>query len=318
MKLPFHLPIQSSTMSSSSDNKYYYLAGQDVRHSIAPTVHQTVADSLELPWKFQLLDVPSVEDVIITFRRPDFAGGVVTMPYKQTIMAHLNELDDVATTLNACNNVYLSPSGKLVGSNTDWVGILECLRSASPDGQGKPALIIGAGGAARAAVYALLTHLNCETIYIINRLASEVEALQADAKKYSATGKVPKLIHIQSMEQARAIPAEESPFYIVGTVPDFEPKTETELEAASMLRYFFESGEKGVFLDMCFNPRNTRSLKAAREKGWPCVEGINIIGWQIGQQYTNWAGEEKAKQIPHEKAWEALRTAADKNPFINK
>ncbi|CCX10146.1 Similar to Quinate dehydrogenase; acc. no. P11635 [Pyronema omphalodes CBS 100304] len=301
----------------SLEKKYYYLAGQGIKHSIAPTVHQTVASSLGLPWEFLLLDVPTVTDVIATFQRPDFAGGVVTMPYKQAIMAHLDKLDHFATTLNACNNVYLSPTGELVGSNTDWIGILECLRTASSEGKGKPALVIGAGGASRAAVYALHEHLQCEPIYVINRLASEVEALKADAEKYSSTGTAPTLVHIENLEATRKIPESDRPFYVVGTVPDLEPKTEMEVEAASMLRYFFK-GEKGVFLDMCFNPRNTRSLKAAKEQGWMTVEGINIVGWQIGQQYENWAGKEKAASIPHEKAWEALRVAADNNPFINK
>ncbi|KAI5817244.1 3-dehydroshikimate dehydratase [Pyronema omphalodes] len=301
----------------SLEQKYYYLAGQGIKHSIAPTVHQTVATSLGLPWEFHLLDVPTISDVITTFRRNDFAGGVVTMPYKQTIMAHLDKFDHFASTLNACNHVYLSPTGELIGSNTDWIGILECLRTASSEGKRKPALVIGAGGASRAAVYALHEHLECEPIYVINRLASEVEALKADFEKYSSTGTAPKLIHIENMEAAHKIPENDRPFYVVGTVPDLEPKTEKEIEAASMLRYFFQ-GDKGVFLDMCFNPRNTRSLKAAKDQSWITVEGIDIIGWQIRQQYENWVGRERAADIPYEKVWEALRMAADNNPFINK
>ncbi|KAI5858679.1 shikimate [Tricharina praecox] len=302
---------------STPEKKFYYLAGQGVSHSISPTIHQTVADALGLPWEFQLYEAPSVSAVISTFRQPDFAGGVVTMPFKQTIMPYLDRLDAYASTLNACNNVYLSPTGELVGSNTDWIGILQCLKSASTAGVGRPALVVGAGGAARAAVYALFAHLNCSTIYVINRLAGEVEALRKDAAKYAATGG-PDIVHLESVEQARALKPEERPYYVVGTVPDFEPKTETEVAAAEMLKYFFSTGEKGVFLEMCFNPRSTRYLKAAKASGWPVVEGINIIGWQLDQQYENWAGKDRVKEIPHEAAWAALYTAADKNRFINK
>ncbi|KAH0607311.1 uncharacterized protein H6S33_003299 [Morchella sextelata] len=304
---------------TNPSQKFYYLAGQGVRHSIAPTVHQTVADALGLPWTYRLLDIPSVKELMSVFRQPDFAAGVVTMPYKKTIMPHLDRLDELCTTLGSCNNVYIDGDGKLVGSNTDWIGILECLRTASEKGVGKPAMVIGAGGASRAAVYALFAHLKCTTIYVINRDDQEVADLQSDARAYGEAG--PTIVHVKSLSQIESIAAEELPAYVVGTVPDFEPQTESEIEASKIVKYVFEKTPeegRGVFLDMCFNPRKTRLLKAAGEQGWRTVEGINIIGWQLERQYTLWAGAEAAKNIPYEKAWEALRKAADASTIINK
>lgn len=129
--------------------KYLYLAGIGVTHSIAPPMHDCIARSLGYDWKFIAQECPTVQDMMALFRAPSFAGGVVTMPYKQTIMPHLDALDDLAIVLGACNNVYRTPNGKLRGTNTDWRGIKGCLLNASEKGRGKPALIVGAGGASR-------------------------------------------------------------------------------------------------------------------------------------------------------------------------
>jgi quinate dehydrogenase len=296
-----------------SQQKYYYLAGKGVKHSIAPAIHQTVADELGLPWTFQLLDSDSVEEVMSIFRRDTFAAGVVTMPYKKTIIPYLDEIDDKVKILGSCNNVYIGEHGKLIGSNTDWIGILGCLTSMTDAGRGKPAMIIGAGGASRAAVFTLFAQLNCKTIYIINRDDQEVADLSNDAKAYGDTG--PTIVHIKTTIEAEKLPP---PTYIVSAVPDLEPRTESEIEAANIVRYFLKSATTpGAILDMCFNPRKTRLLKAAQECGWQTVEGINVIGYQIDRQYTLWAGEEKAKKISHEKAWQALKKAADDSPYIN-
>lgn len=235
-------------------------------------------------------------------------------PRRIYIRTDSDYISDRCLTLGSCNNVYLK-NGKLVGSNTDWIGILECLRSASKDGIGKPALLIGAGGAARAAVYALYAHLGCPKIYIVNRDEQEVADLRTDSESYGTQG--PELIHIRSPGEAKELAAK--PFYVVGTVPDFEPKTEEERAGFEIIRYQLSNAgdTKGVFLDMCFNPRRTRFLKLAEELGWKTVEGINIIGWQLHEQYTLWAGKDVGDNIPAEKAWAALRKAADANPLIN-
>jgi quinate dehydrogenase len=293
-----------------SEQKYTYLAGRGVKHSIAPSIHNCVAKALNLPWTFHLLDSPTVKEVITTFRRPDFAGAAVTMPYKKTIKAYLDDLDETVRLVGSCNNVYLR-DGKLVGSNTDWIGILGCLKGLKVDGIGKPALIVGAGGASNAAVYALYQHLKCKRIYIINRDEREVRDLIEDVKEYGKDG--PEMIYLATVEDAEGVDA---PTYIVSAIPDFEPKSDAEIEVSKILRYFLGK-TRGGFLDMCFNPRKTRSLMAAQENGWETVEGINVIGHQIDQQYKLWTGEDQSDKIPHEDAWRALREAADASPYIN-
>jgi len=237
------------------------------------------------------------------------------MPYKKTIMPYLDQLDELATKLGACNCVYAAPDGTLHGSNTDWKGVEGCLRNANSDGRGKPALVIGAGGASRAAVYALFAELDCDTIYIINRDEVEVADLLHDAKAYSET-RQPRLIHVKTVEQAAQL---ERPFYIVGTVPDFEPRSEQELNARAILENFLGRAEKakGVLLDMCYKPRKTRILALGRKHGWRLVEGTEIIGYQFETQWKFWTSGESNGKMPGEEMWKLLRQKAEESTAIN-
>ncbi|RAH51520.1 3-dehydroshikimate dehydratase [Aspergillus brunneoviolaceus CBS 621.78] len=258
-------------------NKFSYLVGIGVTHSIAPPMHNHIFRALgHSDWHFQARECATVEEAMALFRAPTFSGGaVVTMPYKRTIMAHLDGLDEPAVTLGACNNVYRTADGALRGTNTDWRGVLGCLEGASASGRRKPAAIIGAGGAARAAVYALHAELKCSTIYIVNRDAGEVRELADEC--YRVYGGRLELVHVTQVEQVAALP--ERPFYVVGTVPDAEPTTSEEVEVHAIVEAFLasapasastsiETNGKGVLLDMCFKPRRTRFLKAAERHGW--------------------------------------------------
>jgi quinate dehydrogenase len=292
---------------------YTYLVGIGVTHSIAPPMHNYIAKSLGYDWEFRAQECPSVEHAINLFRQPTFAGGVVTMPYKRTIMEHLDGLDEYATKLAACNNVYRSSDGQLRGTNTDWRGIEGCLLSASTEGKGKPAVVIGAGGACRAAIFTLHERLGCSPIYIVNRDADETAALFKETKQNYEQSL--QLVHVQSVEQVQGLAAA---YYIVGTVPDAEPTAPEELQVHQVLNAFLEAAvEKGVLLDMCFKPRNTRILRAGKARGWKTVEGTEVIGHQIHEQYRLWCGEEQSKRIRTEEAWAVLRKAAEESPAIN-
>jgi quinate dehydrogenase len=288
--------------------------GVGVSHSIAPPMHNSIAASLSKPWIFSTLECPTVQDMVTALHTPTFAGAVITMPYKQTVIPHLSGIDKTASLIGAVNNVYLTSDGQLRGTNTDWEGIKGCLLSAdaSGPGRGKPALIIGAGGASRAAVYALRAELGVEAIYVINRDDGEVKQLLADTQAYNDPEL--KIVHVKTVAQAKELA---SPYYVVGTVPDFEPKSESEIEMRKTLETLLETEEKGVLLDMCFKPRNTRTLKLARKMGWACVEGTGVIGYQIETQWTLWTGEDVKSILDKEEAWRVLNKAAEESKAIN-
>lgn len=301
---------------AQSEEKTLHLVGVGVTHSIAPGMHNYITKSLGLPWTFHATECPSIDDVLELAKKSTTAGLVVTMPYKNTVMAKLHELDELATAIGACNNVYYTQTNprRLCGTNTDWLGIKGCLlekSAASTNTHSSPGLIVGAGGASRAAVYALTSHLNCSKIYVLNRDDKEVEDLIRDSKKLPD---IPEIVHVKTMEQAQQCAA---PRYVVGTVPDLEPQTDTEKNVAAIARSFLERPEKGVLLDMCFKPRRTRMIKLAESLGWPCVEGTHVIGYQIEKQYSLWAGKDYMDKLDKDGAWKTLLEAAESSKGIN-
>ncbi|KAK1485714.1 shikimate dehydrogenase [Colletotrichum cuscutae] len=300
---------------ASTDDKTLHLVGIGVGHSIAPPMHNAIAKSLSLTWRFYATECSTIEDLLLLARKDSTAGLVVTMPYKNTVMPRLDALDPLATTIGACNNVYRDPSdpAKLRGTNTDWLGVKGCLLEKG-DGRGpveeKPALIVGAGGASRAAVYALHTYFKASVIYVLNRDDGEVSDLQRDAQRLSPT---PRIVHVKDGESKTL----ETPYYVVGTVPDFEPTSASELAVRASLEDFLSRPEKGVLLDMCFKPRRTRMIKLAESLEWPSVEGTHVIGYQIEEQWKLWAGEERVKSLNKDAAWKVLLEAADNSTGIN-
>ncbi|KAH7217780.1 hypothetical protein DER44DRAFT_754866 [Fusarium oxysporum] len=302
--------------SENQEQRTLHLVGIGVGHSIAPPMHNHIAQSLGLPWTFYATECATLDDLMDLARKDTTAGLVVTMPYKNAIIPRLDALDDLAATIGACNNVYRDweDPKKLRGTNTDWRGIKGCLLEKGDQAGvpvlNKPALIVGAGGASRAAVYALSSYFQSSIIYVLNRDEQEVKDLMRDSQKLSP---VPTILHVKEGEAQKL----ETPYYVVGTVPDFEPKTQDELAVRANLEEFLSRPEKGVLLDMCFKPRRTRMIKLAEQKDWPTVEGTHIIGYQIEEQWRLWAGEERVKKLDREGAWKVLIDSAEKSPGIN-
>ncbi|KAF4947576.1 hypothetical protein FGADI_10307 [Fusarium gaditjirri] len=302
--------------SEDQEERTLHLVGIGVGHSIAPPMHNHISQSLGLPWTFYATECATLDELMDLARKDTTAGLVVTMPYKNAIIPRLDALDDLAATIGACNNVYRDweDPKKLRGTNTDWRGIKGCLLEKGDQAGvpvlNKPALIVGAGGASRAAVYALSSHFQSSIIYVLNRDDQEVIDLMRDSQKLSP---VPTIIHVKAGEAQKL----ETPYYVVGTVPDFEPQTPDELAVRANLEQFLSRPEKGVLLDMCFKPRRTRMIKLAEQKGWPTVEGTHIIGYQIEEQWRLWAGEERVKKLDREGAWKVLMDSAEKSPGIN-
>ena len=299
-------------MRSHAEPSIVYLLGLGVGHSIAPPVHNYISNALGCNWQFEARECPSIEDALTVIRQPMFAGAIVTMPYKKAIMPYLDELDKLAEQLGACNNIYISPDGILRGTNTDWVGVAGCLLGRTTPQKGKPALVVGAGGASKAALYALMTIFECRDIYILNRDDREAADLM---REIVSNYKDVNIQHVRSSDEAKDLA---SPYCIVGTIPDIEPMSAEEMEIYRSLEIFLSQAEtKGVTLDMCYKPRRTRILKLAERHSWSTIDGTSIIGHQLQEQYRLWCGEEAVKRMPIAEAWNVLHQAAECSPVIN-
>lgn len=291
--------------SVDATQKYLYLAGINVGHSISPAIHNRIAQGLGKAWTCENFEAPTAEHMMAVFRRSDFAGGVITMPYKRTIMPLLDGVDDLAIKLGACNNVYIAADGTLRGTNTDYKGISGSLLEAKPRKEHQIGMVYGAGGASRAAIFSLSADLGCKTIYIVNRDNDEVATLIEDVQSFS-----PPLVHVKSVLEAQQL---ETPYYVVSTVPDFPAITPGEREARAVLAEFLSKTDQGVFLDMCYHPRMTRNLMLAMEFHWTTVEGVKVVGHQAGEQWRLWA-QVPTEEMPWAEVWNVLQDWGKSNP----
>ncbi len=171
-------------MAPNSQPRELWLVGVGTEHSVAPALHTFIAKELNLPWKYVAKEFHDEQQCLQQIKMPVCAGCAVTMPCKKTIMPLLDDLDESARVITACNTISINPAGRLTGYSHDWIGIARALKEASSEIPGRPTdrsgLIIGAEGAARAAVYALWNACGMNQSYVINRVRKEVLDMQAD------------------------------------------------------------------------------------------------------------------------------------------
>ena len=133
-----------------------YLLGHPVAHSLSPAMHNAAFKALGLPHLYEVRDVEPerLGDVVDALRADDVLGANVTIPHKEAALRLVDELAAEARRIGAVNTI-VRRSSRLVGDNTDAYGFAQSLAAARVDVTGKDVMVLGAGGAARAAVVAL-------------------------------------------------------------------------------------------------------------------------------------------------------------------
>lgn len=205
------------------------------------------------------------------------------MPHKVAILDYLDELTPEGRDCGACNTVVIRKnddgSRRYIGTNTDVVGVRESFNQNVKDPaqafEDKPGMVIGGGGAARSAIYALRRMMNCKPVYLVNRDKTEVEVIIEECR---ARGYGQNLIHVETVEQAEALPA---PAAVVSCIPDFPPRTEQEIQARKVMEMMLNKDEKGAFLEMCYHPSPWTEIGAIAEKaGWQVILGTEAMIYQ--------------------------------------
>ncbi|KXL44722.1 hypothetical protein M433DRAFT_68061 [Acidomyces richmondensis BFW] len=272
--------------------KQFWLFGSPIQQSRSPALHNTLFRLTGLPHTYALCETTRVEDVERVVRAPGFGGGSVTIPLKLDVMALLDEVQDAARVIGAVNTIVPVPARgggslvRLVGHNTDWQGMILALRNAqSPKMAEDPAagLVIGAGGTARAAVYAL-KQMGHSPIYLVGRSARKLSVLAEgfDGKEYD-------IRILSSVEHVLALDPASRPRVAVGTIPGDVP-IEAQLREV-LCAIFDDSGASGgILLEMAYKPRTTSLMMLARNAGWRTVPGLEALVGQGVHQFRLWTG----------------------------
>ena len=246
--------------------RVYGVAGDPVAHSLSPIIMNTALRRENVNAVYLALHAKTLKDLLACVRDIPIHGLSITMPYKQAILEHLDNTDSHTTKIGACNTVVRAQDGKLYGFNTDTAGVVRPLEQRLAL-EGARVLVLGAGGAARAAVFGLKERGS--EVFILNRTAAPAQKLARQAK--ARTIKRPDLKKLTFDVIVNATP--------VGMTNTREtPLNENEINA----KYVF---------DMVYDPAETRFLKAAKDRGAQIIPGIEMFVHQAARQFEIWTGK---------------------------
>jgi shikimate dehydrogenase len=264
---------------------------------MSPLLHQAAFDALGLDWVSVgfLVRTGAAREALAGMRALEIAGLSVTMPHKADVAAAVDELTPLARRLGAVNCV-TNRDGHLVGDSTDGAGLLDALRrGAGFDPAGRRCCVIGAGGAARAAVVAL-ADAGATEVVVLNRTASRAEAAAGLA---GAAGRVGVPEAIESAELVvHATPSGMAGSDDVGSSSSSGAPSGFSVGSMQYSR-FFHKGQ--VVMDLVYVPADTPILRAASDRGARTVGGIGMLVHQAALAVEHWTG----RPAPVEQMWSA-------------
>ena len=256
--------------------------GWPVAHSLSPPMHNAAFAHLLLDWVYVAFPVhpERVGQAMAGVRGLGLVGVNVTIPHKQAVVEHLDELDQTAADLEAANTIH-NIDGRLKGYNTDGPGLLRALEEAGFAVRDKRIAVIGAGGSARAVAFAI-ARAEARHLAILNRtLEKAVRLAELVRERCGFPAVEPLPLHGESsrlaVENADAVVDCTS----VGMHPneDVPPVVPAE---------WLQPGQ--VVCDLTYNPRETVLLKAARSRGAKAVDGTGMLVHQGAIAFEIWTG----------------------------
>lgn len=249
--------------------------GDPVGHSLSPAIHNAAFAAVELDWVFVALPVPagSGADAVRGAAALGMAGLSVTMPHKAAAARAVDLAGDAARLLGAVNCVSFD-RGVAVGHNTDGAGFLDALRiDEGFDPAGATAVVLGAGGAARAVVLAL-AEAGAAAVTVVNRTA------ERGAEAAALAGPVGRVGLAEDVADADLVVNATPLGMRGGEQPDASPVRPELL------------GSGQLVVDLVYEPQVTPFLRAARERGAVAVGGVGMLVHQAAHAFRIWTGQE--------------------------
>ncbi|HUF03961.1 MAG TPA: shikimate dehydrogenase [Aridibacter sp.] len=273
----------------------YGIAGLPVSHSLSPFIHNAAFQEVSIDSVYLPLAVRDVSEFYRTMVSSDtrsiewnLRGFSVTHPHKTEIARLVDRLEADAQAIGAVNTVKIE-NGSTVGSNTDAEGFLAALRSKIGDPEGASVGIIGSGGAARAAIFAL-SKARARTVVFSRDTAKATPALQRFGAAVRLLDREPASF------KGLDVLVNASPVGSSGELADISP---VPVESLKNLQLAF---------DIVYNPIRTRFLRDAEEAGIPTIGGLEMLIEQAALQFRIWTGREAPKNVMRKAAESRIRS----------
>jgi shikimate dehydrogenase len=266
-----------------ANTSLFGLIGNPVAHSLGPLMHNQAFAAAGCNAVYLAFRVTDPGAAINAVRALNFKGVSVTLPHKVAVMEHLDKIEAIALKIGAVNTI-VNNRGKLTGYNTDCPGAIEALKTRTTI-EDKSIALIGAGGAARAIGFGLVTAGGRVTV--LNRSRSTGERLAADLQA--------DFLPLNEWEPARyEVLINTTP---IGMYPDIDA-TPVPQEGFS---------KEMVVMDIVYNPLKTRLLQAAEAGGCLTVNGASMFVFQGARQFELWTQRKAPLQVMQRAVLEALK-----------
>jgi shikimate dehydrogenase len=280
------------------------LIGYPVKHSISPYFQQAALDYYKLDMRYQAWEVPEdrLGEAVGNLRQPQNRGANVTTPYKEAVLPLLDEVDDRAALIGAVNTI-VRKGDRLLGFNTDADGFITALRSAgkfSPEGV--EAVILGAGGVARAVCFSLLEN-KVSALTIADGILERSKALAERLNRYVTGAGVKSRIAVLPWQSVNSVHSFERCRLIVHCTTigmKYSPQERQSALSAGVI-------PRGVLVyDLVYNPLMTPLLKSAQKAGASILGGLPMLVYQGAASFELWTEKKAPVEVMFNKAVEAL------------
>jgi len=267
-------------MGISGKTRVCGVIGDPIAHSLSPTIQNAAFNHMKLDFVFLAFNVKTgeLENAMRGMRGLEIHGLNVTMPHKNAVIRHLDEVDSAVKFLGSANTI-LNEDGRLSGFNTDGVGALNALKKNDVDLAEKKVLLLGAGGAAKAIAFSFAQE--AESICILNR-APEKAAVLADALNRVFGMKVvggalsPNAVQ-KSLQDADVL--------VNATSVGMHPHVDQSLVVPQWLKPDL------TVMDIVYNPVATKLAKDAKAAGAKVISGVEMLIYQGAASFKIWTGK---------------------------
>jgi len=285
-------------MTITSATRVTGLFGDPVSHSLSPVMHNRAFAELGLDWVYVAFHVRPERLVEAVHALPalGLAGVNVTIPHKERVIPHLDELSRTAAMMGAVNTIRVEADGRLTGHNTDAPGFAAALARQGVGLSGRRLLLLGAGGAARAVAFQAAID-GAEEITLCDQVGERAAALAGDLAAHFASCRV----HCIPLERDSLKPAIAAATVLVNATP-------VGMAGRGDYPIDLDWLHPALFVyDLVYNPAETPLIAAARDRDLGCDNGLTMLALQGAESFALWTGEEP----PGESMIQTLREAVE-------
>lgn len=256
------------------------IVGHPIAHSLSPLMHNTAFKLLGLECRYDAFDIEpdALTSAMRDFREKAFRGLNVTLPHKEAMFELVDSVEESAQLVGAVNTVCFT-DGKAKGYNTDVHGVIKSLEAYKQEIEGKVVLLIGAGGSARAVVYAVLSQFAPVELVIATRTVQRAEGL---VKRFSSFTRT-TITTIPTAQNSFNDALRRASVVINATPIGMSPNVNS-----SPLPENAPIHSKQIFMDLIYSPLETAFLKSAANVGARTISGLVMFLHQGARAFEIW------------------------------